>query len=94
MNSVKLIFYDFETIKTLELLNVVSRLWADYIYAKPGLIFVRTNDSPQTIYANLGALIEDKNVFISCVNQTHGAYYGYMREELWRWLSAQSESTD
>lgn len=94
MNSVKLIFYDFEEIKTTELLNVVSQLWTDYIYAKPGLIFIRTNDTPQTIYANLGALIEDKNVFISCVDQTHGAYYGYMKKELWRWLSVKSERTD
>lgn len=91
MNRVKLIFYDFEAIKTVELLNVISRLWADYIYAKPGLIFVRTNDTPETIYANLGALIEDKNIFISCVDQTPGSYYGYMREDLWRWLLIRPE---
>lgn len=91
MSTVKVIFYDPETIKTSDMLSVVRAYWTDNFYTIPGLIFVRTEDSPKTIYTNFGSLIKDKNIFISCVDTTDGSYWGFMKKDLWIWLKKQDD---
>ena len=88
MSNIKIVYFDSESTDSSSLIQRLTQLCADTYRVGQGVVLVKFNDTPQSLYSDLGVLTQSKNILIMEVDPSAGSYWGYMDKSLWDWLKS------
>ena len=88
MNTVKMIFYNEETIDSNAFDSALSsnNNYVSHIEINPGFYFVNFRGSAKDLFDALGTVVQDKSIIIHDLDADNDAFWGYWNKMVWDWL--------
>lgn len=93
MSSIKIIYFDSENIDCSSLTQRLNQLCVSFFRVGQDILLVNYYNTSQSLYSNLGELIQSKSILIMEVDPSSGAYWGYMDKSLWDWLNSNRDKS-